>query len=349
MIKALLFDFGQTLVDSAHAFRAAEKEAQAKLFSHMVSHPERPSQEDFLSRYRSIRKEFHQQSKFSRQAIWRSVCQYFHHEPDQKLIEIWEHDYWVQVGARTNPFPETTQVLEALSPRYQLALVTNTQGQKSPGKHRLALFPQLESFFQVIVVAGESGIPPKPDIAPFHLCLKKLNVRPNEAVFVGDDWRIDICGAKNAGIQPVWLQHQTVKRNWPDVEIDFPVISRLDSLFDVLDVLQKSITPVILPEGYNGKILMIRIVGGKANGLVCLRAGDEWHREILRNTEQEIQALGFENSIVEPVGGAWVHFQEDGSIRVYGSSDEYGTCDKKAAADLISGAFPGRKVLIRRC
>ena len=233
MIKALLFDFGQTLVDSADAFRGAEKEAQARLFSDMVSRPGGLSREDFLSRYRSIRKEFHQQSNFSRKAIWRSVCQYFHHEPDPKQIETWERDYWVQVGARTNPFPETTQVLEVLSRRHRLALVTNTQGQISPGNHRLALFPRLESFFRVIVVAGESGIPPKPDIAPFRLCLEKLNVLPQEAVFVGDDWRIDICGAKNAGLQPIWLKHQSVKRNWPDVETDVTVISRLDQLFDL--------------------------------------------------------------------------------------------------------------------
>ncbi len=33
MIKAVLFDFGQTLVDSAHGFRTAEKEAQTRIFS----------------------------------------------------------------------------------------------------------------------------------------------------------------------------------------------------------------------------------------------------------------------------------------------------------------------------
>jgi len=32
MIKAILFDFGQTLVDSTKSFREAEKEAQVKIF-----------------------------------------------------------------------------------------------------------------------------------------------------------------------------------------------------------------------------------------------------------------------------------------------------------------------------
>ena len=235
MIKAILFDFGQTLVDSADAFRAAEKEAKERLFSHLTTDPGGLSWDVFLPRYRSIRKEFHQKSDFSRQAIWHAVYEAFNHRPDPNCFEKWENEYWMNVGARTNPFPETTAVLEKLSHRFQLALVTNTQGQKNTGNHRLALFPQLERFFQAIVVAGESGIPTKPDKEPFRLCLEQLNILPLEAVFVGDDWRIDMCGAKNAGIQPVWLQHHSVKRNWPVVETDIPVISRLDELFNLLD------------------------------------------------------------------------------------------------------------------
>jgi len=106
--------------------------------------------------------------------------------------------------------------------------------------------------------------------------------------------------------------------------------------------------PVDLPDGYHGKVLLVRIVGGMAHGLVCLRGGDDWHREILRNTTEEIHDLGYENSIVVPAGGAWVRFDDDGTILVYGSSDEFGACDKKMAADLIAGAFPGRKIRIRQ-
>ena len=52
------------------------------------------------------------------------------------------------VGSRTRPFPETIPVLEKLSQKYQLSLITNTQGQKSEGRHRLALFPQLDADYQ---------------------------------------------------------------------------------------------------------------------------------------------------------------------------------------------------------
>ena len=138
--------------------------------------------------------------------------------------------YWEQVKALTIPFPETLDVMEALNQQYRLGLITNTQGQKSTGTHRIALFPELEQFFEVIVVAGEKGIPPKPDPMPFRKCLDAMNLAAGEAVYVGDDWRIDICGARDTGIQPVWLQHHSVKRNWPDVGLFEPTITSLEGL-----------------------------------------------------------------------------------------------------------------------
>jgi len=201
----------------------------------MDSAPNGPDWDQFLQQYRKIRKASHQRSDFSRLTIWQTVYQQFGFEPDRKQLEQWETDYWALVKAQTAPFPETVRVLQTLAARYRLAVITNTQGQKSTGNHRITLFPQLEKFFEVIIVAGESGIPAKPDPEPFRLCLKKLNITANEAIFIGDDWRIDICGAQNMGIRPVWLQHDSVKRNWPDVETDVPIITRLDRLSDLLN------------------------------------------------------------------------------------------------------------------
>ena len=233
MIKALIFDFGQTLVDSADGFRAAEQEAKETIFLQLGSASRGPSWEEFLPKYRKIRKEFHEKSCFSRPAIWQEVYRQFNCEPDLNLLEKWENGYWKQVKALTHPFEETVQVLEKLSRRYRLGMITNTQGQKIAGKHRIALFPQLEQYFKVIIVAGESGISPKPDPEPFRLCIAKLDVLPHKTVMVGDDWRIDIGGAINTGIQPIWLQHDAVRRNWPDVETTVPIITRLDQLLDL--------------------------------------------------------------------------------------------------------------------
>ena len=81
-------------------------------------------------------------------------------------------------------------------------------------------------------------------------------------------------------------------------------------------------------------------------GLICLRSEGDWHREILTDTREEIQDLGFESALVDPVGGAFVRFEDNGSIEVYGISDEFGGCDKQLATELIRQAFPGRKIVI---
>lgn len=112
-------------------------------------------------------------------------------------------------------------------------------------------------------------------------------------------------------------------------------------------VPQKLMSLVDLREGYHGKVLLVHIVGGRTNGLVCLRSGDDWHREILHNTREEIQDLGFETSQVTPMGGAWVQFDPEGTIQIHGSSDEFGGCDKNVAAELIRRAFPDKKIYIR--
>jgi len=226
MIKAVLFDFGQTLVDSADGFRSAEKEAQRRIFADLGT----SSWASFLSIYRRTRKAFHESSNFSRKSIWQEVYRNYDKEPEDELLEKWEKAYWKRIKSETMVFPETRHVLKNLISGYRLALITNTQGQKTSGKHRLSQFPELERFFEVIIVAGESGVPPKPAPEPFLLCLKGLGITSAEAVYVGDDWRIDICGARDVGIQPIWLQHHSVRRSWPVVETSVPIITSLNPL-----------------------------------------------------------------------------------------------------------------------
>ena len=82
-------------------------------------------------------------------------------------------------------------------------------------------------------MAGEEGVPPKPNPEPFRLCLEELHLDPSEAVYVGDDYRIDICGARDAGLHPIWIKHHLVKRNWPEVKTTAPVIPSLDELLEL--------------------------------------------------------------------------------------------------------------------
>jgi HAD superfamily hydrolase (TIGR01549 family) len=228
MIKAIVFDFGQTLVDSSEGFRLAEKETQQKVFAALGL----VDFEEFLELYRAVRGAFHAHSRFSRKAILAELFRRYAQEADPLLLATWESEYWERVKAMTRLFPEALEVLRTLRERaFRLAMITNAQGQE--GQHRLVNYPELESLFEAIVVAGESGIPPKPNPAPFLLCLDRLKLAPGETIYVGDDWRIDVEGSRAAGMQPVWLKHRSVRRNWPAVETTgTPVIDGLEALLD---------------------------------------------------------------------------------------------------------------------
>jgi putative hydrolase of the HAD superfamily len=229
MIRAIVFDFGQTLVDSADGFRAAEKEAQRKAGEALGL----TGEEKFLEVYREIRSRFHARSDFSRKRILEELFRHYGRRPDPALLERWETEYWDRIKAMTRIFPESETVLTALKDRHRLALITNAQGQTEEGNHRLGNYPGLMRFFEVIVVAGEGGVPAKPDPIPFHLCLARLGIEADDAVYVGDDWRIDVCGSQAVGMHPVWLKHRTLRRNWPQVETAAPVVDSLEGLLDI--------------------------------------------------------------------------------------------------------------------
>ena len=101
-----------------------------------------------------------------------------------------------------------------------------------------------------------------------------------------------------------------------------------------------------LPEGYVGKILLVLLTGGGFDETVCLRSGDDWHREILHNTRAEIADLGFPDAQVHPLGGAHAGFESDGSIVIWGTSDESAAATR-IWPPAIARAYPGERSGLR--
>jgi putative hydrolase of the HAD superfamily len=91
------------------------------------------------------------------------------------------------------------ETLDALADRYPLALVTNgdpgMQDQKIDGVG-------VREYFETVVYAGHD-VPAKPDPEPFETALDALDVAPEQAVYVGNNYESDVVGAANAGIDAV--------------------------------------------------------------------------------------------------------------------------------------------------
>ncbi len=109
---------------------------------------------------------------------------------------------------------------------------------------------------------------------------------------------------------------------------------------------EKIIQTLDFNEGYCGKILMVQISGGVFDNFVCLRSGDLWHREILKNTQNEFKQLGFLSSSVYEMGGAHITFHESLSLTIWGTSEDFGSCDKYLTSRLIGRKFPNYKIYL---
>ncbi len=109
---------------------------------------------------------------------------------------------------------------------------------------------------------------------------------------------------------------------------------------------RKMIRDVELAPDYAGKFMLVRLAGGLPDGKLCLRGGDEWHREILRNTVAEIRDLGFSGVEALALGGGFVQREHRQRLRLWGASDEFGRCDMDLAVRLLRDAFPQTDIRI---
>ena len=130
-------------------------------------------------------------------------------------------------------FPETLAVLSELKKNYLLGMITNSQKDGSTRALDSDEYNKMAEYFDYIIISAEGDIPAKPHPKPFKMMLEKLDVKAGEALFVGDDLRVDIEGSINAGMKAVWLKHYSVKRNWPESGFNVPAIDNLEKLFDI--------------------------------------------------------------------------------------------------------------------
>jgi 2-haloalkanoic acid dehalogenase type II len=199
MIKAILFDSWGTLVE-AGVFPSPVKQVQLILSIDM------PFQE-YITKF----EEAFMLMKFSNlKEAFENVCKEFELKPEgyivDRVIGMWNKNMLL-----AKPFPETIPTLEKLKKNYKLALISNTDP--------FSVEPVLEKydlrkFFDVIACSYEVGCL-KSDPNMFSYVLRKLHVKKDEAIMVGDSIQSDIKGAENAGIKAILVDRKN-RMEYPD-------------------------------------------------------------------------------------------------------------------------------------
>jgi len=114
------------------------------------------------------------------------------------------------------PDPEALELLPRLRSQGLISgMISNAP------KRLTGLCQRMGLALDLIVTSAEVGVE-KPDPAIFHAALNKAGVKPEEAIYVGDDYNNDVQGAERAGLKALLLDRQGKHQ-----DIDCPRISHL--------------------------------------------------------------------------------------------------------------------------
>ncbi|MEY4753821.1 MAG: hypothetical protein RJA44_1496 [Pseudomonadota bacterium] len=94
-------------------------------------------------------------------------------------------------------YPEVAAALDRLAARWPLLALTN-------GNADLAA-TGLARWFGGSVGARDCGVA-KPDARIFQAACARLQLPPEAVLHIGDDWRLDIAGARAAGLHSAWVR-----------------------------------------------------------------------------------------------------------------------------------------------
>ena len=112
-------------------------------------------------------------------------------------------------------YPDVIDSLIKLkSLNFKLGLISNMD---KLGSELLNEF-KLSEYMDICVTSKEANVE-KPDPQIFNLALSKLNIKPEEAIYVGDQILSDVEGASNAGMTPVLLDRENSHVNYENLKV----------------------------------------------------------------------------------------------------------------------------------
>ena len=126
---------------------------------------------------------------------------------NEKLARSMDAFFLDKLPARTLLFPHAIEVLEYLRNKdYALHLITN--GFETTQHSKLKHSGLTDFFEKVITSEGSNSLKPHKQI--FDYALSKTGAAKKESIMLGDDIEADIVGAKNAGIDQVYINHKHI-------------------------------------------------------------------------------------------------------------------------------------------
>jgi len=206
-VKAVLFDFGDTLV----SFRGFDYEASlTALHQTLVEDGIVVPYEKFKKTYFTVRDQLYREGDSSFKEV--NFCVRiskvlnkleFNLDPTDSRIINAVDAFWNPIIKSRKMDKQVLIILQELKKKYKLGLVSNSA--YPPAIRKILHKFNLPNFFDIKIISGDIGWR-KPSPKIFEKALEALHVSASEAVFVGDAPFHDVAGARRVGMKTVLLR-----------------------------------------------------------------------------------------------------------------------------------------------
>jgi len=222
MIKAVLFDLDNTLID----FMRFKNKCCEAAIEEMISAGLRMDKAKASSLLFKIYNKYGIEHKMIFQKFLKKAIG----EIDYKILAYGIMAYRKMKNSYLEPYPGVISTLIKLKKDYKLAIISDAP--KLKAWERLATM-RLDEFFDVVITAADVKAE-KPSSRIFKKTLEKLNVKPEEAVMIGDRVARDIKGARSMGIKSVFAKYGDLKIKKSGADFEINDIRELPGVLDKL-------------------------------------------------------------------------------------------------------------------
>jgi len=195
VIKAILFDLDNTLVDFRMMKTESCKSAVRAMIGAGLDVPFDVVYNELFELYEEV--------GIEHKTVFYDLLKRVGWPVDYRIIAHGIHAYRQTKNSHLGAYPNVISTLIELKKKYKLAIVSDAPRMRCWNR---LVSANLDAFFDVVITKGDVRRE-KTTSAPFNTAIRKLGIKPTEAVMVGDRIPRDVLSAKKVGLKTCYARY----------------------------------------------------------------------------------------------------------------------------------------------